>query len=62
MKLASLKTQGRDGRLHLVSRDLTRCVAARAAGTLQQALDTWTETAPLLRDEARALEAGEWLG
>jgi fumarylacetoacetate (FAA) hydrolase len=62
MKLASLKTQGRDGRLHLVSRDLTRCVAARAAGTLQQALDTWAETAPLLRDEAQALEAGEWLG
>jgi fumarylacetoacetate (FAA) hydrolase len=62
MKLASLKTQGRDGRLHLVSRAPPRCVAARAAGTLQQALDTWTETAPLLRDEARALEAGEWLG
>jgi fumarylacetoacetate (FAA) hydrolase len=62
MKLASLKTQGRDGRLHLVSRDLTRCVAARAAGTLQQALDTWAGTARLLRDEAAALEAGEWLG
>jgi fumarylacetoacetate (FAA) hydrolase len=62
MKLATLKTGSRDGRLHLVSRDLTRCVAARAATTLQQALDTWAETGPLLRDEARALEAGEWLG
>jgi len=30
--------------------------------TLQQALDSWAETAPLLQDEAQALEAGEWLG
>jgi len=62
MKLATLKTGSRDGRLQLVSRDLTRCVDARAATTLQQALDTWAETAPLLRDEARALEAGAFLG
>jgi fumarylacetoacetate (FAA) hydrolase len=62
MKLASLKTQGRDGRLQLVSRDLTRCVDARAATTLQQAIDNWAETVPLLRDEARALEAGAFLG
>ena len=62
MKLATLKTAGRDGRLLLVSRDLARCVDARAATTLQQALDRWEETAPLLRDEARALEAGAFLG
>ncbi|MEZ5829571.1 MAG: fumarylacetoacetate hydrolase family protein [Dongiaceae bacterium] len=62
MKLATLKTGGRDGRLHLVSRDLTRCVAARAAITLQQALDDWAVAGPLLHDEARALEGGEWLG
>jgi fumarylacetoacetate (FAA) hydrolase len=62
MKLASLKSPGRDGRLHLVSRDLTRCVAARETTTLQQALDSWAVTGPLLKDEARALEAGEWLG
>ncbi|HEV8390789.1 MAG TPA: fumarylacetoacetate hydrolase family protein, partial [Dongiaceae bacterium] len=62
MKLATLKTGSRDGRLHLVSRDLARCVETRAAKTLQQALDGWTEIAPLLREEARALEAGEWLG
>src|SRR4029450_2585459 len=62
MKLATLKTSSRDGRLHLVSRDLARCVAARAATTLQQALDSWAETGPLLGQEARALEAGEWLG
>jgi fumarylacetoacetate (FAA) hydrolase len=62
MKLASLKAHGRDGRLHLVSRDLTRCVAARAATTLQQALDDWAVAGPLLLEEAQALEAGEWLG
>src|SRR6266511_3878484 len=62
MKLATLKTGSRDGRLHLVSRDLARCVETRAAKTLQQALDDWMEIAPLLREEARALEAGEWLG
>jgi fumarylacetoacetate (FAA) hydrolase len=62
MKLATLKTGNRDGRLHLVSRDLTRCVAARDATTLQHALDSWAETAPILEEEARALEGGEWLG
>jgi fumarylacetoacetate (FAA) hydrolase len=62
MKLATLKTQGRDGRLQLVSRDLARCVDARAATTLQQALDSWAEIGPLLSEEARSLEAGEWLG
>ena len=62
MKLASLKGHGRDGRLHLVSRDLKRCVAARAANTLQQALDSWAEIAPQLSEQARALEGGEWLG
>jgi fumarylacetoacetate (FAA) hydrolase len=62
MKLATLKSGSRDGRLHLVSRDLTRCVAARDATTLQQALDAWAETAPMLEEEARRLESGEWLG
>ena len=62
MKLATLRTGSRDGRLHLVSRDLTRCVAARDVTTLQQALDSWAVTAPLLQEQADALEAGEWLG
>src|SRR5688500_11744052 len=62
MKLATLKTGSRDGRLHVVSRDLTRCVTARDATTLQQALDNWAEIAPLLHEEAGRLEAGEWLG
>lgn len=58
MKLASLKG-GRDGRLAVVSRDLTRAVEAKAAApTLQAALDNWHEVEPELRSLARLLEEG----
>jgi fumarylacetoacetate (FAA) hydrolase len=58
MKLASLK-HGRDGRLVLVSRDLTRAVAVPdIAPTLQAALDDWSNTDPRLAERAAALEAG----
>ncbi len=58
MKLASLK-DGRDGRLVVVSGDLSRCADARAvAPTLQAALDDWTGAEPRLIDIADALEAG----
>jgi fumarylacetoacetate (FAA) hydrolase len=56
MKLASLK-EGRDGRLIVVSRDLTRY--ADAAATLQIALERWDEAEPELREIAAALEAGK---
>ncbi len=60
MKLASFKDGGRDGALVVVDRAMTRCVpAAPAAATLQQALESWAETAPKLAEIARALEAGE---
>jgi fumarylacetoacetate (FAA) hydrolase len=50
MKLATLKNGTRDGRLVVVSRDLTRCSdAAHIAPTLQAALDDWAHTEPLLR-------------
>ena len=49
MKLASLKTDGRDGSLIVVSRDLARFVAATdIAATLQLALDDWQQAAPRL--------------
>lgn len=49
MKLASLKTGGRDGSLIVVSRDLAHYVsAADVAPTLQFALDHWQQTAPRL--------------
>src|SRR3989440_9030615 len=58
MKLASLK-HGRDGRLVVVSRDLTRCANASAiAPTLQAALDDWEAPEPRLTELADALEAG----
>lgn len=54
MKLASLK-DGRDGRLVVVSDDLSRCVFAaeaaptwKGAPTLQAALDDWANTKPQL--------------
>ncbi|MCX7899072.1 MAG: fumarylacetoacetate hydrolase family protein [Methylocystis sp.] len=57
MKLASLKG-GRDGRLIVVSRDLTRAVAADdVAATLQAALDDWESASPKLAATAERLEA-----
>ncbi|MFN3958649.1 MAG: fumarylacetoacetate hydrolase family protein [Parvularculaceae bacterium] len=58
MKLASLK-HGRDGRLVIVSEDLTRCTdASRIAPTLQAALDDWDHAEPHLRELAHSLEVG----
>ena len=58
MKLASLK-DGRDGRLVVVSKDLTRCAsAASVATTMQAALDDWTSARPALEAIAKDLEAG----
>jgi len=59
MKLASLKAGGRDGTLVVVSRDLTKAVAAEGiAPTLQAALDRWDDAAPKLRALAAKLESG----
>ena len=57
MKLATLKRGGRDGRLALVSRDLTRCqLVPGIAPTMQSALDDWAQVAPRLAERAAALE------
>jgi fumarylacetoacetate (FAA) hydrolase len=59
MKLATLKDGTRDGRLVIVSRDLTRATdAGMIAPTLQQALDDWPRSAPRLAELAEALETG----
>ena len=59
MKLASLKTGGRDGSLVVVSRDLQRYVsAADIAPTLQAALDDWQQAAPRLNARYAELESG----
>jgi fumarylacetoacetate (FAA) hydrolase len=59
MKLATLRDGSRDGRLVVVSRDLTLASDARhVAPTLQAALDDWNRAAPQLELIARSLEAG----
>ncbi|WP_300614619.1 fumarylacetoacetate hydrolase family protein [Dokdonella sp.] len=59
MKLGSLKQGGRDGTLIVVSRDLTRAVAATGiAPTLQAALDDWSNAVPRLNALSEALNAG----
>ena len=58
MKLATLKSGGRDGTLVVVSRDLVTCQAVpKIARTLQQALDDWDHVAPKLRQVYDQLNA-----
>lgn len=59
MKLATLKNGARDGRLVVVSRDLTRYAdASHIAPTLQAALDNWTKLTSDLISFATSLENG----
>ncbi|MAN65405.1 fumarylacetoacetate hydrolase family protein [uncultured Hyphomonas sp.] len=59
MKLATLKNGARDGRLVVVSKDLTRYTdAAGIAPTLQAALDKWDVYAPKLQQLAEQVELG----
>ncbi|GAB5482790.1 MAG: fumarylacetoacetate hydrolase family protein [Parasphingorhabdus sp.] len=57
MKLATLKNDTRDGRLVVVSKDLTRCCEANnITPTLQAALDNWEDCAPKLEALYRDVE------
>lgn len=59
MKLATLKDGSRDGRLVVVSRDLTRAVAAGPiAGTLQHAVERWDDVELALSRRYEELNAG----
>ncbi len=59
MKLATLKDSTRDGKLVVVSKDLTRCSeVGHIARTLQAALDDWAHVAPRLKRVALGLETG----
>lgn len=59
MKLASLKNGSPDGRLVVVSRDLTQCSpAASIAPTLQSALDDWSVVEPKLSSLSEQIEMG----
>jgi fumarylacetoacetate (FAA) hydrolase len=57
MKLATLNDGTRDGKLIVVSKDITRyCAADNIAPTLQHALDNWAEVAPRLEVLYRDVE------
>ncbi len=59
MKLATLKDGSRNGKLLVVSRNLTRFTdASFLAPTLQAALDDWRRIAPHLSALAETLEHG----
>ncbi|MBT8086165.1 MAG: fumarylacetoacetate hydrolase family protein [Woeseia sp.] len=59
MKLASLKTGGRDGTLVVVSRDLRRAIPVpEVATTLQAALDNWSDAEPRLASVYKELNEG----
>ncbi|MCC7260606.1 MAG: fumarylacetoacetate hydrolase family protein [Alphaproteobacteria bacterium] len=63
MKLATLKTGGRDGTLIVVNRTLTKAVkASDIAPTLQAALDNWKKSEPKLRKLYKLLNAGDAKG
>jgi fumarylacetoacetate (FAA) hydrolase len=60
MKLATLKDGSRDGRLVVVSRDLSLAVLATGvAATMQAALEDWPRCEPLLKALYSSLNAGE---
>ncbi len=63
MKLATLRDGTRDGRLLVVSRDLSSCAPAPArAGTLQGALDDWDAALPGLLGLYEELNTGKIAG
>lgn len=57
MKLASLKTGGRDGTLIVVSRDLTVAVTLEGWPTLRGAIEDWSTAEPVLRNAYTKLNA-----
>jgi fumarylacetoacetate (FAA) hydrolase len=58
VKVASLKSDGRDGTLVVVSRDLRLAVAVpQIAPTLQAALENWQVYSPMLADAYRTLNS-----
>ncbi|HEX4873151.1 MAG TPA: fumarylacetoacetate hydrolase family protein, partial [Nevskiaceae bacterium] len=62
MKLATLRDGSRDGRLMIVSRDLSRAAFAPHVRTLQAALDDWDELLPELQALSARLEDGAIAG
>jgi fumarylacetoacetate (FAA) hydrolase len=63
MKLASLKSSGRDGALAVVDRNLSTCVRVpRIVPTMQQAIESWRTVAPELEAVYHELNSGKIAG
>jgi fumarylacetoacetate (FAA) hydrolase len=63
VKLATLKDGSKDGKLLVVSKDLSRAViAVSVAPTLQQAIETWSVSEPKLQGLSADLNAGHAAG
>jgi fumarylacetoacetate (FAA) hydrolase len=63
MKVATLKDGSRDGRLVVVSRDLSRAVdASDVAPSLLAAIETWQTAEPALHQRSEQLESGALAG
>ncbi|MDP1534042.1 MAG: 2-keto-4-pentenoate hydratase, partial [Rubrivivax sp.] len=63
MKLASLKSGGRDGTLLVVNAALTQAVCVpQIAATLQQAIENWQQAEPALEAEYQQLQRGQAAG
>jgi fumarylacetoacetate (FAA) hydrolase len=62
MKFATLQDHTLDGRLLIVSRDLTRCIEADAVPTLLHALQHWNSVEAPLRERYEALNTGKLAG
>jgi fumarylacetoacetate (FAA) hydrolase len=60
MKLASLKSNSRDGELIIVSRDLTNAVkASHIVANLREAIENWERVSSKLRELSDQLNSGE---
>ena len=57
MKLASLRTESRDGKLIVVNRALTRAAMVPGVPTMQYAIDHWTAVLPTLQQAFDILQA-----
>ena len=67
MKLATLRQHnntpfGRDGRLVVISRDLSRCLFCDEIATLQDALDDWANSEPILQNIYKKLNDDDGVG
>ncbi|WP_348271093.1 fumarylacetoacetate hydrolase family protein [Aureimonas sp. Leaf454] len=58
MRFATLNDGSRDGRLHLVSRDNTRCTPTKSVPTLLALMEDWTAHASALQAQYEALNDG----